>query len=861
MGKILKAFFLIFIVLTLLLAVIIVGITSVEASTGNVVTNIGLQSTSWVTSGAKLDSWECQTTSGKVEINIVKVDLQNPYIKVGAIYGDNGMTGDKQRVIDMAKEAGAVAAINGDFFTLKAEGAAFGVTIKDGRVINSPGYIAAKNAFILNQENIPSISRIDFDAFVTAQDGSTFRIYGLNKTQYSVGYRQFSGNSHINRLQMYDDKWNMENWVGDSLDSYTIVIVENGIVSEILDNTKIDAIPSGAYLLLGNGEAANYIKTHIHQYDQINVEFTYNPDSFIETAIDGSTLLVENGQKAKITYEIKGNHARTAIGYSQDNRYIYLISVEKSNSSVGMTLDELSSFLVSLEIWKAVNLDGGGSTTLVSRPLGQTELVNVTTPQYGLAREVPNGLAIYSTAPKGKLVSMDIILPKGVLLNEVITIDNIKAYDNYYNPVLRENIDINWSNTQGVIYEDNKLIFKKPGVYNLRATAETISKNYQVKVYERKDVKGIEIEQSGVIKVHEGNTFTPSVKMSFTDDTSRRIDNSLLDWQLIGIDGSISTDGVIVANNSSIGMVIVSYQGFSTSAPIIVGTSDEGRLIDSFNNRGDYQLTGLTGKEASTFTIMNDIDRMSGVFNYNFGIGNEMRIAYINYGTLGKYIIGEPAELELDINGDNSGHWLRATLRDANDKIYYLDLARKVDWIGWKSVSVKLPSYLAYPISLESISVVHLEDVKDKTAISGQLSFADMKIYDWNQLSIKDESSSIVFTVNKKEVIVDSESIALDQAPVIINGRTYIPIRHAAELLGGEVQWFNEEKKVQILKDNKIYNLWINEPYINENGLRKELDSKPFITNGRTMLPIRALSESFGMYVIYDSKTKTISIR
>ncbi|MGD9678470.1 MAG: stalk domain-containing protein [Vulcanibacillus sp.] len=854
------AFGVIFVAVILLGTSIIGGIT-VQAISGEVVSDIKLLSSEWITSGATLENWEARTVSGNVKINTVKIDLQNPYIKVGTVYGDDGKTGDKQRVINMAEDAGAVAAINGDFFTLTAEGAPFGVTIQDGQLINSPGYIAEKNAFMLDQNNIPTIERLDFDAVVTAQNGTTYQLFGLNKTQYSVGYRFAGGSSHINRLHMYDDKWNMENWVGDSLDNYTLVLVENGIVTKIQDNTMVESIPSGGYILLGNGTAAGFIKTHIHLYDRISVDFTLNTDSIIKTAIDGSTLLVDNGQKATITYEIKGNHARTAIGYSKDNRYLYLVTVEKSKDSVGMTLDELSTFLVLRDIWKAVNLDGGGSTTLVSRPLGQTNLIDITLPQYEVEREVPNGLAIFTTAPKGKLIAMDIILPKGVLLNETVPINNIKAYDEYYNPVVQNELNISWNNPTGVIYRDNTLTFEKFGVFNLKATSGSISRNYQVKVYERNDVDSIQIDGQPAIKIHEGSTFVPSVKMQFSDGTSRQVPNSSIDWQLLGVNESVASDGTITATKSSVGLLIASYQGFSTSIPIIVGVSDNNRLMDTFSNRGSYLLTGLTGTESSTFTIKDDVDRTVGELNYNFGLSEDIRIVYLQYGTIGKFVNGEPALISLDVKGDNSGHWLRTSIKDANDKTYYVDLAKNIDWVGWKTVTAQLPSDMAYPISIQSFYVVHLENQKDVTVNYGQLSFADLKVYDWNKQNIDDNKTALLFTVNKKEVQVNSASVVLDQAPVIINGRTYIPIRYVAELLGGEVSWLSAERKVQIIKDNKIFGLWIDEPYINENGLKEGLDAKPYITNGRTMVPLRALSESFGLYVTYDSSTKTISIK
>ncbi|MFX7674822.1 phosphodiester glycosidase family protein, partial [Acinetobacter baumannii] len=63
--------------------------------------------------------------------------------------------------------------------------------------------------------------------------------------------------------------------------------------------------------------------------------------------------------------------ARTAVGYSKDNKTAYLITVEDSSVSAGMTLAELQRTMAALGVWKGINLDGGGSTTMVDRPLGE----------------------------------------------------------------------------------------------------------------------------------------------------------------------------------------------------------------------------------------------------------------------------------------------------------------------------------------------------------------------------------------------------------------------------------------------------------------------------------------------------------
>jgi exopolysaccharide biosynthesis protein len=61
-------------------------------------------------------------------------------------------------------------------------------------------------------------------------------------------------------------------------------------------------------------------------------------------------------------------HPRTAVGFSRDSSTLYLITVDgRSESSSGMSLAELAALMQSLGAAQGVNLDGGGSTTLVLR--------------------------------------------------------------------------------------------------------------------------------------------------------------------------------------------------------------------------------------------------------------------------------------------------------------------------------------------------------------------------------------------------------------------------------------------------------------------------------------------------------------
>ena len=101
-----------------------------------------------------------------------------------------------------------------------------------------------------------------------------------------------------------------------------------------------------------------------------------------------------------------------------------------------------------------------------------------------------------------------------------------------------------------------------------------------------------------------------------------------------------------------------------------------------------------------------------------------------------------------------------------------------------------------------------------------------------------------------------------DQEPVIINDRTYIPIRDVFETLGFKVDWNGEIKSVEISNDNYTTVLYtktsgmfgtssVMSPYY------KKLENEIKIINGRTMLPLREILESMGYSLAWDAETKS----
>ena len=114
---------------------------------------------------------------------------------------------------------------------------------------------------------------------------------------------------------------------------------------------------------------------------------------------------------------------------------------------------------------------------------------------------------------------------------------------------------------------------------------------------------------------------------------------------------------------------------------------------------------------------------------------------------------------------------------------------------------------------------------------------------------------------NDVTVNIDGTVVVFEgQGPVVVDGRTLIPVRGVFEALGFEVD-FDEEARTATLSqaDTEII-VTVGEVVFTTNGEEFELDVPAQIIGGRTMLPIRALVESLGMTVRWFEDTRTVVI-
>ena len=109
-------------------------------------------------------------------------------------------------------------------------------------------------------------------------------------------------------------------------------------------------------------------------------------------------------------------------------------------------------------------------------------------------------------------------------------------------------------------------------------------------------------------------------------------------------------------------------------------------------------------------------------------------------------------------------------------------------------------------------------------------------------------------------VVVNNEQIYFDQPPVIDNGRTMVPLRAIFEALGASVDWEQSTQTVTAIRGDVTVSLTIGSNILIINGDDIELDVPAQIVGGRTLVPVRAVAESFGADVKWEQNIRTVTI-
>ena len=110
-------------------------------------------------------------------------------------------------------------------------------------------------------------------------------------------------------------------------------------------------------------------------------------------------------------------------------------------------------------------------------------------------------------------------------------------------------------------------------------------------------------------------------------------------------------------------------------------------------------------------------------------------------------------------------------------------------------------------------------------------------------------------TVGSAACRINGSSIGNDVAPMLIDGRTMVPLRLISEAFGAEVVWNGSTRSVTIKTQDKVLNMTVDQ-------VIDGFDAAPVIRNGRTLVPIRYIGQSLDANVIWvPDKQQIVVVR
>ncbi|WP_138159796.1 stalk domain-containing protein [Peptoniphilus catoniae] len=485
-------------------------------------------------------------------VNLLKIDLNNPSVKVEVVAGEGKYT-QRSTVSSMAKRTDATALVNGDFFNTLLQGSPEGPSIVEGKLQTSPVYYNGLYSLGITTDNTASIEEITFSGNVKASNGASFKLDSLNKSYY--WYEPDGQYSHQDRLNLYNDFWASKSR-GDKKNS-EILVSQDGIVEQISEGKNFNfPVPDGKFILQADGKAYDFIKANVPIGSQLSISYSISPKKDFKFLIGGHALLVDNGASVKYTKDINvlgGVRARTAAGISEDGKTLFIASAEgRTKRSAGLSLPNLSDFMVSIGAYKALNLDGGGSTAMVVKELGDFDRTRVINPEKNQAeRKVVSGIGIYNTAPDSNVLQgVKISGPDSLILGQSAEYKLKSAWNESLKPMNIDNIaySISVDGNLGTL-SDNLFLALQEGEINVNLVTDSgifASKKVTIGGFDK--IKELKIKLDD-LRVSEGSVIFPTTSAILKDKSEVIISPKVLNYEIDNFNYSIDENSNISINS------------------------------------------------------------------------------------------------------------------------------------------------------------------------------------------------------------------------------------------------------------------------------------------------------------------------
>ncbi len=311
-----------------------------------------------------------RVTDDPLRIYVVKLDLTEPRISFRPALGQDTVIGT-ETVRSMADRHGALLAINGDYWT--HGGVPLNLMVMDGEIAVAP---KSRTAFGITWDGTPVIGQWtdewSWQAKVEAPNGERLWIRLLN--------------SDVNEdwLTLYSWRYGRPSR-GDEVSPVTeaVLNMEHRVLDIRTDEPGVE-IPPGGYVLTGRDSAGEWLRENLTVGDHVRLDLrSTRPWQELRHAIGAGPRILKDGEYfqdpiaphpegEEFTIPWKEGHylnryPRSGLGVSRDGTKVILATVDgrQADWSVGLYQREMAELLAEFGAWDGMDLDSGGSATLV----------------------------------------------------------------------------------------------------------------------------------------------------------------------------------------------------------------------------------------------------------------------------------------------------------------------------------------------------------------------------------------------------------------------------------------------------------------------------------------------------------------
>ncbi|WP_243789162.1 phosphodiester glycosidase family protein [Saccharopolyspora gloriosae] len=607
--------------------------------------------------------------------------------------------------------SGAVAGVNGDFFDIDASGAPLGAAISGGELLSAPAAGHNEVAAVGGAEAAGRLMQVFLAAELTRADGTATPITDLNAPTIAA-----------DGIGLYTPYWGgaSRTSVVDGHAPVVEVELAGDVVTQVRPAPAEGPVPDGAARLLGVGGGAEALRS-LRPGDRATVHYRPRTEG-ADVAVGGNKVLLRGGEVQPV--DDKALHPRTAVGFSADGARMWLVTIDgRQADSRGATERELAERLRALGAVDAINLDGGGSSTLLARERGAAAAEVHNSPSDGELRPVPNGIG-FSTAPgSGRLRGFRVDPADGTRVLSGLTRKlTAHGHDESGAPVAAEPA---WSVSPpgGGRVNGGVLHAGRPGTSTVTASAPGATGSAELTVLGppvrlSTDTERVELPAQGSrgrfqVLGHDSEGFE-----TWVEPADVRLE---YDRRAVRIEPNGDGFAVTALSPSASSAVTARVGDQVTHLGITTGSRPEPLA----------PLDGAAGWNTAVFpeSVRASLSQAPGhagtpglALDYALTGSTTTRAAYVNADQALPLPPGTQ-RVGVWVNGDGNGAWLRGTVEDAAGVATTVDLARNVDWTGWRYVEAPLPAGAAGALRLQRLYVVEPDGARQ---YAGRLVFDEL---------------------------------------------------------------------------------------------------------------------------------------